>query len=237
MNRTNAKEIEEHPYLTLQGVSIQLGLAEDEVQKDGYKEGGIWFSDTKSIVCGTFPPKGEYAGRIGYIHFPGSRNQFWKHFDKVFGTELFFAFKDSSQDDKRAENAVKKIQFCKTKGIGFIDVFTKISRRKQDAKDINLEIEETIFEGDVFDEILKSSVSQIIFVYSLSRDAFLEKIPQEYKSSLTMVRAYNSEDVPLEIRKIIVNERELLLTYCPIHGPIKWQKKQLAMKTAFELFR
>lgn len=230
----NIKEIEIHPYLSLHGLNIQLEIQNQEIEKLDFKAGGIWFNNTRTIVCGTFPPKGEYLGRKGYVHFSSSRNQFWKHFDMVFDTAFFQIFRNRGEDMQRIENAKAKINFCKTKRIGFIDLFTKISRTKNTAKDIDLIALESIFEIGVFDEILKSDVIQILFVYSLSRDAFMKALLSKYTCSTIMLKPYGSEGISLEIRKIVIEGKQLLISYCPIHGNISWAKKQIAMKAAFE---
>ena len=56
--------MEKHPYKTITGFEIQLNMSEEEISTKGFKNGGIWFRKTKSIVCGTFPPKKEYLLKL-----------------------------------------------------------------------------------------------------------------------------------------------------------------------------
>ena len=49
--------METHPYSDLNGFKNQLNLTDDEIINYGFKPGGIWFNNTESIICGTFPPK------------------------------------------------------------------------------------------------------------------------------------------------------------------------------------
>lgn len=150
MSFNAVEEIEVHPYRDLSGLAIQLGFCENDISTGDYLAGGMWFSDTISIICGTFPPKKEYFLRTGYLHYSSSKNQFWKHIDAVFSTKLFAALNDGADDLARIENAKQKIAFLRKKKLGFVDIFSKISRKVADAKDDNLIAVETIFESGVF---------------------------------------------------------------------------------------
>lgn len=48
------------------------------------------------------------------------------------------------------------------------------------------------------------------------------------------MRSYNTDGIPLEMHKVIIQGKELNISYAPIHGPIQWAKKQLALKIALQ---
>ena len=150
--------MEIHPYIEKQGLTKQLNISSEEVAHNNFRDGGIWFNDTEVIVCGTFPPRREYLNRKGYIHYSSSRNKFWQHIDAIYNVDLFAPKKISDKSDLRISNSLKKIRFLEEKNIGFIDVFTKISRKDPNSSkdDDIIEPFETIFDLHIFDNIIES---------------------------------------------------------------------------------
>lgn len=137
----------------------------------------------------------------------------------------------------RIENAKTKIEFCKKMSFGFIDIFSKIKRRANTTKDTDIIELETIFDTAVFDELCKSGVRQILFVYSRSRDVFISGLLKKGNNmnAINVVRKYNTADIPLEVSVTNYNGKQLYLTYSPIHGNITWDSKQKALKKALSL--
>lgn len=225
-------EIEVHPYYTTNGFENQLNLNKNLIVSDGYKDGGIWFDDTKTIICGTFPPRKEYFFANGYLHYSSSKNKFWKHIDIIYNKSLYLNSKDKN---KRITNSIDKIEFIKTKKIGFIDIFSKIKRKDlNSAKDIDLRPIETIFQNGIFDEMLKCDVRQFIFVYSLSRKIFFDYLQSKYGITPKLKRKYRNNGITLEVSVVNIFDKEFYLSYAPIHGNIKDVSRIPALKKAIE---
>lgn len=228
--------METHPYIDTNGLLNQLNLTSEQVERDGFQVGGIWFKDTKTIMCGTFPPTREYKDRKGYIHYSSPRNKFWRHIDNIYDTKLYIPTKISKNEISRIQNALSKISFLKDKKVGLIDIFTKVSRKNEDsANDTDLIPQGTIFENQIFNKIIQQdAVQQIGFVYSLSRDIFEKEILSIFGKTPKIVRKYNTDKVPLEVKKVTINNKELLLAYSPIHGKILDELKRKALKKVIE---
>jgi len=231
---------ENHPYLTLKGLENQLELTKKEIKAGGYLPGGIWFKDTKTIVCGTFPPRTEYEDkkgkkRKGYLHYSSNRNEFWRHFDAIFGETLY---QKLYEDGERIKSAIDKIKVIKSKKIGFIDIFTKVQRKptkRQNAKDSNLIPVETIFDNGTFKKTLKNSVYNYIFVYSLARNSFKTELKKAFIDvKCQVVQERTADNIP-EVIKATINEKTIYFTYAPIHGRrIPPKRRQDALKDAFK---
>jgi G:T/U-mismatch repair DNA glycosylase len=210
--------MEIHPYLTTNGFIEQLNYSKEQIEKEGFNDGGIWFKDTKSIICGTFPPKTEYFNRKGYLHYSSNRYKFWRHIDAIYNKNLYL---NTNDDDTRINQSKLKINFLKESKIGFIDIYTKIERLdNQHARDTDIIPIETIFETNIFEKIIDSEVKQIIFVYQNSYSIFKERLLAEYQTGLRKIREKGTNGFPLEIYEVEINGRRLLLKYSPIHGRI-----------------
>jgi G:T/U-mismatch repair DNA glycosylase len=227
--------IENHPYKTKSGLRNQLKISEEEIEKKGFKNGGIWFSNTEIIIMGTFPPREEYLNRLGYIHYSSPRNKFWKHIDSIFNKNLFFNSQYSKISSKRIANSLEKIEFLESINTGFIDIFTIIDRKVNDAKDTNLIPIETIFDTEVISLLIESHVTKIIFVYSLARDTFFEHLKRNFNLEPKLISLYNTNDIPMEIHHFEINQKCFQLVYSPIHGNITDIKRRKALKKALSL--
>lgn len=229
--------METHPYIEKSGLEKQLNLKTEEIKLGKYKDGGIWFPNTHVIVCGTFPPRKEYFNRKGYIHYSSSRNKFWQHIDSIYNLDLYASKVISDKKDLRIANCKDKISFLKNKKIGFIDVFTKISRNdpKSSKDDDIIKPYETIFDGDIFNSILNSSVENIVFVYSKSYDVFVKylriKLPEV---SIFLVREYQKNNIPLRVESFKIGSKSIYLSYSPIHGKMKDIYRRPALRKAIE---
>lgn len=229
--------METHPYIDKSGFTNQLNLSDKYIETKGYEDGGIWFADTQKIICGTFPPTFEHQNRKGYIYYSSSRNKFWRHIDDIYKTKdkLFLPSKFSRDDKLRINNAFDKINFIKSKKLGFIDIFTKIDRKICcSSADEDLIPIETIFDNGTFERVMSSNVNQFIFVYKLSLNTFVESLNKKYKITPLSFREYNKDDIPLEIKTFKFNEKAFELLYSPIHGKIKDNLKQKALRTAID---
>jgi hypothetical protein len=227
--------MEIHPYRTIEGLISQLNLTEEQISKECFQQGGIWFPNTKTIVCGTFPPKTEYFGRKGYLHYSSPRNQFWKHIDCIYQTALFLNKTNLEEEQKRINNAIDKINFLKSMKLGFVDVYSSICRVKEGStRDEDIVGVESIFDNGIFEQILSSNVSQFVFVYSLSRDEFSSNVAKKFGTPVEIIREYNFENIPLQTKKINISGKQIYLSYAPIHGRIRWDSKQRALKRAFD---
>jgi len=230
--------MEKHPYKTITGFGIQLNMSEEEISTKGFKNGGIWFHNTKSIVCGTFPPKKEYLNRKGYIHYSSPKNKFWSHIDAIYDTSLYINKVQAAIAETRIDNALKKISFLTKMNVGFVDVFSAISRKDSDSSkdDDIIEPFETIFDIGVFQDILNSDIKNIIFVYSRSYDEFINGIHQHYPGNgITQVREYGKNQITLQVENITIDGKQLNLSYSPIHGRIKDVFRRPALKKALEM--
>lgn len=228
--------IEKHPYRYINGLKDQLNLTDKEIRINKFKDGGIWFPSTKTIVCGTFPPKKEYFNRKGYLYYSSPKNKFWKHIDKIFETRLYINSQEASNKIFRVENSLKKIEFIKKLRFGFIDIYTQISRKKIDSSiDKDIIPCKTIFDDNIFNKILESDVENIIFVYSDSYKKFLINLYLRYSNCpRKIVREYMKDNISLRVEKIIIGEKQIFLTYCPIHGNLKDISRLPALKKAIE---
>ncbi len=229
--------METHPYIETSGLEKQLNLKTEEIILEKYKDGGIWFPNTNVIVCGTFPPRKEYFNRKGYIHYSSSKNKFWKHIDSIYSLNLYANKKISDKTDLRIANCLEKISFLKDKKIGFIDIFTKISRTNlHSSKDEDIiEPFETIFDGDIFNSILNSSVKNIVFVYSKSYNVFVKYLRKKLPGvSICLVREYEKNNITLRVESFNIDDKTIYLSYSPIHGKIKDNYRIPALRKAIE---
>ena len=226
--------METHPYITTNGFINQLKMNNELINQMEFLDGGIWTKESKCIIIGTFPPFKEYYNRIGYIHYSSPRNKFWKHIDAIFNKKLFISSADANNSIKRVKNSIEKIEFIQTKKIGFIDIFTKIERKSNDAKDKNLIPIENIFDNNIFENVLKNNVEEFVFVYSLARDTFIKEIQKRYNIVPKLIREYGKDNITLEVKSIQILNKTYYLSYCPIHGKIEDSIRQPALKKAIE---
>lgn len=232
--------METHPYINKTGLITQLNLSPETVQMKGYLDGGVWFMDTVTAMCGTYPPSREYQTsqgviRKGYLHFSSPRNKYWQHVDNIYGTNLYIPSKNSNNENERIQNSLKKIEFLETKKLGFIDIFSKVNRRlTTSAKDSDIIPVENIFDNGIFESVLQQSIRQFGFLYSLSYTTFVQNLEAKYNVRPKLIRPYNTDNIPLEVSKIKVESKEIYLSYSPIHGNIKDYKKRIGLKKIIE---
>ena len=229
--------MENHPYKKTDGFKQQLNMSETETEPQGFKDGGIWTNATEVIVCGTFPPKKEYFNRKGYIHYSSPKNKFWSHVDAIYKTSLYLNKKESEDELARITNAHDKISFLTKLNVGFIDVYAGISRTDPDSSkdDDIIEPFETIFDNGTFLEILESDINNIVFVYSRSYNEFINGIRKHYPNyTIKKIREYRKNEITLRVENITIGNKQLSLSYSPIHGNIKDICRRPALKKALE---
>jgi len=227
--------MEIHPYLTSDGIKNQLKLSDSELKELGILVGGMFFNESETIICGTFPPQKEYVQQKGYLHYSSNRNKFWGHIDSIFNAELKF---NLYTVEERITNAKKKIEFARKQKIGFIDIFSKVSRSAEDAKDEHLtEPWETIFDNGIFESaFINKSVRQVIFVYKMSKKTFYEKFHLKYPDTEIIPIIKKNNVSPLIVDKITICKKEIYLIYSPIHGNITDDRRRLSLKKALSGF-
>ena len=229
--------MEKHPFKTTSGFQLQLDMSEEEICSSAFNKGGIWSDKTKVVVCGTFPPKKEYFNRKGYIHYSSPKNKFWSHIDAIYKTSLYLNKKESENELTRITNAYDKISFITKLNIGFIDVYTAISRKDPDSSKDNdiTEPFETIFDNEIFLEILESDINNIVFVYSRSYNEFINGIRKHYPNhTIKKIREYRKNQITLRVEIITIGNKQINLSYSPIHGNIKDIYRRPALKKALE---
>lgn len=227
--------MEIHPYKSKIGFKNQLKLEDSEVEKLNLLDGGIWFSDTKTIICGTFPPRKEYFNRKGYLHYSSPRNKFWQHVDALFDTKLFVTSEVANNTQLRIKNALEKIHFAKKNKIGFVDIFTQISRKNDNSsKDSDIIMPyATIFDNQTFLTLIENSVVSFVFVYSKSYDIFVSKMKTYFPDlEVKKVRDYGKDNITLKVESCCINSKTIYLLYCPIHGRISDEYRRPALKKA-----
>jgi G:T/U-mismatch repair DNA glycosylase len=226
--------MEIHPYKTINGFDVQLNMSKEEISEWGFLDGGIWTNETKTIIVGTFPPKNEYLNRLGYIHYSSPKNKFWKHIDSIYNKCFYLNKKDAENSTIRINNAKNKVEFSFSKDFGFIDIFTKIRRTAEDANDDHIISVETIFDTDIFNQLLRSKVQNFIFVYSKSRDVFFQEVYNRYKAMPKIIREYDKDNITLSVYRLELFNKLFYLCYSPIHGNILDTKRRPALKKAIE---
>jgi hypothetical protein len=157
-------EIETHPFFD-KGTSNIKNI-----------RGGFFPEGMKVLIVGTFPPKINYFGKEeSYFFYPNAKNQFWYIIDSILkdtiGYQSLKKTKTQNKNENEKENCQRKKEFSTIKHLGFIDVFTKIKRSKEnDADDSGIIPIEDIFEIGLFDKIIQNSgeLKRICCLYSLA---------------------------------------------------------------------
>ena len=162
----------------------------------------------KTLIVGTFPPKEVYLNDNSFFFYSSVRNHFWNRMENIFPSYKLKKTKSKCVEVSKAQNKIDKEKFASEKYIGFLDIFTKISRVKNSSKDEDLVSEENILENGRFEEILKSneSLSKICCTYKLAYEVFkckLEKdktsIVEDSDSANGQKMIYNFENREIEI--------------------------------------
>lgn len=130
---------------------------------------GFLPENTLCLIMGTFPPK-EFVKAAHFFFYPSPQNHFWNRMENIVPGVRLKKTQKKLQDVSEAQNVLDKMEFCKQQGIGFLDVFTRVSRREGTNEDTNLEnVEDVISNGKLL-WILQAtpSIQRICCTYSLA---------------------------------------------------------------------
>ena len=102
-------------------------------------------------------------------------------------------------DVSMKQNKKDKQDFATEKGLGFLDIFTKVSRVKKSSKDEDLICEENVIQNEILDDILTNneSLSRICCTYKLAFETFKCKLNKNRISILEDNVSANGEKIIL----------------------------------------
>ncbi|WP_291101438.1 MULTISPECIES: hypothetical protein [unclassified Flavobacterium] len=140
-------EIENHP--------IKIGFIPKQIE---------------TLIIGTFPPKEVYINNKHFFFYSSARNHFWNRMENIFPNFKLKKTKSKCSEISPEQNKIDKENFSSEKKIGFLDVFTKVSRIKNSTKDDDLISKENIIENGILYKVLdeNESLSRICCTYKLA---------------------------------------------------------------------
>ena len=149
---------------------------------------GFVQSNTEVLIIGTFPPKKEYVSKgENFFFYSSEKNQFWNRVDNIFPNEQGLK-KTKSKNNKETlvSNKKRKEEFSKKYKIGFLDIFTKVSRKNDTANDIDLISIENIIENKKLLKLInsKSKIKRVCCTYKLAFEVLkisMNTISKNYK--------------------------------------------------------
>lgn len=168
--------------------------------------------DVHVLVIGTFPPRKEYVEKKeGFFFYSSEKNHFWNRMDNIFNHNPGLKrTKSKNSSETFLHNRYRKEAFAKIHKIGFLDIFHKISRKKDSADDNDIiSIQDVISNGRLKDVIIKNKdIKRICCTYKLAYEVIKNNIchiGSEYKIEKDE-RTANGEKIilNLENRKIEV---------------------------------
>ena len=113
---------------------------------------------TTKLIVGTFPPKNEYKSkRTDFFYYSSVKNHFWNRIDNVNkkGVKLKQT-KYKNESETISANKSRKENFSRENKLGFIDIFSKVKRKKNTSSNSDLIAIETILQNKSFLGIVKS---------------------------------------------------------------------------------
>lgn len=140
--------------------------------------GGFIPKESKKVIIGTFPPENEYLKKgDGFFYYASERNHLWNTMDNIHSMNLKKTARKNA-DESYLQNRGRKMQFCRNKGIGFIDVFTSVNRRFIGATaDVDLIPVENIIRNGVFENLIATyEIERICCVYTLAYEILLQEL-------------------------------------------------------------
>jgi G:T/U-mismatch repair DNA glycosylase len=186
-----------------------------EIEKHPIPE-GFFQTNTEVLIVGTFPPKKEYVSRgKDFFFYSSPKNQFWNRIDNIFPTnQTLKKTKTKNIFETFANNKKRKEKFAKQYNIGFLDFFTKVSRKKDSPDDIDLISVENIIENKKLLLLLKSSkkIKRICCTYKLAYESIKNSIKKISKNVNTIEddTTANKERLEFIINR---NKVEIVLLY------------------------
>lgn len=145
---------------------------------------GFITDNTKTIIVGTFPPKKEYV-KLGddFFFYSSPRNRFWTIIDNIFiSTDYKTLKRTNTQNNTESplQNKLRKEMFMNSKNVGFIDIFSKITRKQDSSRDEDIIPLECITDNGILKDILINNyIKRICCVYKLAysilKDRFINR--------------------------------------------------------------
>jgi G:T/U-mismatch repair DNA glycosylase len=176
---------------------------------------GFTPSGMRIIVIGTFPPLEQYKNNKDFFFYSSEKNHFWNRIDNIFPNINLKKTANKNKNEPLFVNKKRKQQFSKEKKIGFIDVFTRIQRKKVSSNDSDIVAVENIISNKKLLNILKThSVIRICCTYKLAYETIklnLESIVD--KNSIKIVTCSDSSNNEKVLFKFNGNPVELILLY------------------------
>jgi G:T/U-mismatch repair DNA glycosylase len=158
--------------------------------------------NTKTLIMGTFPPIGNQNPDT-FFFYPSPQNHFWNRMENIFPRMKLKKTKFKLQDKSNEENILDKKRFCTEKKIGFLDVFTKIIRNKENNDDSNLEnVEDVVSNGILLNGLKKNqSIQRICCTYQLAYNTLIE--------GLKTCEGITVNEMHPKLAKIFIENREI----------------------------
>ncbi|AOZ98215.1 uracil-DNA glycosylase family protein [Flavobacterium commune] len=174
----------------------------------GFIQNGI-----KTLIVGTFPPKEVYESDDHFFFYSSTRNHFWNRMENIFPEwNKLKKTKTKCAEISPEQNKIDKENFSKEKKIGFLDIFSKISRMKNSTKDNDLICVENIVENGKLDKVIieNESLRRVCCTYKLAFEILKCKIEQNKLSIIEDSISANGQKL---IYKIGKREIEIYLLY------------------------
>ncbi len=189
-------------------------------------------NDAKILIIGTFPPSKEIEEKKeSFFFYSSEKNHFWNRIDNIFLGINLKKTKTKNSKESFFENANRKKHFAENNNIGFIDVFSKIKRKKETANDYDIIPVESIFDNEIFTEIIKlNGLIRICCTYKLAYEFIKEKLIELYSKDL-LIHA-NDLTANKEIIKLnILNKKvQIILLYPATRSSHKKELKDIQYK-------
>jgi len=197
---------------------------------DNYKNipGGFFPEGMKVLIVGTFPPKKNYFNNPHYFFYPSPRSHFWNQIDEIFSKETnFVPLKKTAKknaNETKEDNSERKQFFARQHGLGFIDVFTHVRRKKEgSAKDKDLIPLKDVFSNGLMPSLLDEfpDLERICCMYSLAYNTTRVGLSKEF--DLKEIR----DDKTANEKKFLVRNIEIVQLFPASRSK---QKKDIKQK-------
>ena len=194
-------------------------------------KGGFLPGSTRVIVMGTFPPpdvmKNYQSKSIeSFFYYNSPKNHFWNRIESFIPMNGE-RWKYTSKSKESIEvNIIRKKALCESMGLGFMDYFSKIERKKPDSyKDDDLIDKENVIENGFFINAITAlpKLKRICCVYQTSYN----QLTQNLDSHLTKQREVHAANGIRQIyfSKISLREIEIVLLFPATRSGEKKEKK------------
>jgi G:T/U-mismatch repair DNA glycosylase len=171
---------------------------------------------TRILIVGTFPPKMEYLLKgKDFFFYSSVRNQFWNRMDNIFPhMQGLKKTKQKNSHESLSSNKKRKEDFAIKYKLSFLDVFSKVRRKKDSPNDVDLIGVENIIENRKLINLLNSrkkikricctyKLAYEVLKYSLAKSSIKFKIVHDSSSA-------NKERIEIQIKR---NKVQLVLLF------------------------